>query len=151
MKYFISFCLIFVFVHVGAHEFSSSHVPDVSALYRIEEGLLPVLDTFISRREEYLRELEKVLQRTSALRKMSASEIGEYLANPLNQYFVVKRFVEDWGRLEDYVNSDSTSDDLISQVKKEQNQIPGKDELNKSLRDLEKSSGIDPEGYRVIL
>ena len=110
MKYFISFCLIFVFVHVGAHEFSSSHVPDVSALYRIEEGLLPVLDTFISRREEYLRELEKVLQRTSALRKMSASEIGEYLANPLNQYFVVKRFVEDWGRLEDYMNSDSTSD-----------------------------------------
>ena len=34
---------------------------------------------------------------------------------------------------------------------KEKNQIPSKDILNKSLRDLEKSKGIDPENYRVML
>ena len=41
--------------------------------------------------------------------------------------------------------------DLLSQIRKEENAFPGQAELNNALRDLEKSSGIDPEGYRVLL
>ncbi|XP_029201167.1 prolyl 4-hydroxylase subunit alpha-2-like [Acropora millepora] len=136
---------------VSALELSPSREWDASALKKLENRLLPVLDTFISEKEDYLKELEDVLRRTSALRKMSASEVGKYLGNPLNQYFVVKRFVEDWGRLEDYMKSDNSSQDLLTQIMKEKNQIPSKDILNKSLRDLEKSKGIDPENYRVML
>ena len=94
---------------VSALELSPSREWDASALKKLENRLLPVLDTFISEKEDYLKELEDVLRRTSALRKMSASEVGKYLGNPLNQYFVVKRFVEDWGRLEDYMKSDNSS------------------------------------------
>lgn len=94
---------------VSSLELNPSHDSDISALQKLEGRLLPVLDTFISEKEDHLKELEGVLRRTSALRKMSASEIGKYLGNPLNQYFVVKRFVEDWGRLEDYIKSDSSS------------------------------------------
>ncbi|XP_067027793.1 uncharacterized protein [Acropora muricata] len=136
---------------VSALELSPSRESDISALKKLEDRLLPVLDTFISEKEDHLKELEDVLRRTSALRKMSALEVGKYLGNPLNQYFVVKRFVEDWGRLEDYMKSDNSSQDLLTQIMKEKNQIPSKDILNKSLRDLEKSKGIDPENYRVML
>ena len=94
---------------VSALELSPSREWDASALKKLEDRLLPVLDTFISEKEDHLKELEDVLRRTSALRKMSASEVGKYLGNPLNQYFVVKRFVEDWGRLEDYMKSDNSS------------------------------------------
>jgi len=41
--------------------------------------------------------------------------------------------------------------DLLSQIRKEENVLPGQAELNNALWDLEKSSGIDPEGYRVFL
>ena len=41
--------------------------------------------------------------------------------------------------------------DLLSQVRKQENALPGQAELSNALRDLEKSSGIDPEGYRVLL
>lgn len=94
---------------VSTVELSPSREWDISALKKLEDRLLPVLDTFISEKEDHLKELEDVLRRTSALRKMSTSEVGKYLGNPLNQYFVVKRFVEDWGRLEDYMKSDNSS------------------------------------------
>lgn len=40
--------------------------------------------------------------------------------------------------------------DLLSEIRREENWIPGKAELEEALRDLEKSSGIDPEGYRFL-
>lgn len=41
--------------------------------------------------------------------------------------------------------------DLLSEIRKEGNALPGQTELNNALWDLEKSRAIDPEGYRVLL
>ena len=40
--------------------------------------------------------------------------------------------------------------DLLSEIRKEENALPGQTELNNALRDLEKSRGIDPAGYRAL-
>lgn len=88
----------------SAREFSPS------ALHKLEERLLPALNTFISEREEHLKHIKDALDRTSVLKTLFGDEIGEYLGNPLNQFHVVKRFVDDWGRLEEYLNSDGSID-----------------------------------------
>ena len=93
----------------SAREFSPT------ALYKLEEGLLPALNRFISQKEEHLKEIEEALSRTSVLKTLSGDEVGEYLGNPLNQFHVVKRFVDDWGRLEEYLNSDSSIDRKFQQ------------------------------------
>ncbi|KAL9950859.1 hypothetical protein ACROYT_G043428 [Oculina patagonica] len=41
--------------------------------------------------------------------------------------------------------------DLLFKIREEKNAIPEQAELNTALRDMEKSNGIDPEGYRVLL
>ena len=88
----------------SAREFS------LTALYKLEERLLPALNRFISQKQEHLKEIKGALNRTAVLKTLSGDEIGEYLGNPLNQFHVVKRFVDDWGRLEEYLNSDSSTD-----------------------------------------
>ena len=106
----IIFQLVIFLVHqVHAQEFSAAH-QDLIKLHKIEERLLPFLNTFISEREAHLKELEDVLSKTAAVRAMSGQDMGEYLGNPLNQFHVVKRFVDDWGRLADYLNSDTSTD-----------------------------------------
>lgn len=93
-----------LFMVASAREFSPT------ALYKLEERLLPALNRYISQKEEHLKEIEEALNRTSVLKTLSGDEVGEYLGNPLNQFHVVKRFVDDWGRLEEYLNSDSPTD-----------------------------------------
>lgn len=93
-----------LFMVASAREFSPT------ALYKLEERLLPALNRFISQKQEHLKEIEGALNRTAVLKTLSGDEIGEYLGNPLNQFHVVKRFVDDWGRLEEYLNSDSSTD-----------------------------------------
>ena len=100
-----------LFMVASGREFSPT------ALYKLEERLLPALNRFISQKEEHLKEIEEALNRTSVLKTLSGDEVGEYLGNPLNQFHVVKRFVDDWGRLEEYLNSDSSIDGKFLSVK----------------------------------
>lgn len=101
--------VIFSVHQARAQEFSATQ-QDVIELHKIEERLLPFLDAFISEREAHLKELEGVLSKTAASRATSGQDIGEYLGNPLNQFHIVKRFVDDWGKLADYLHSDTSTD-----------------------------------------
>ncbi|KAJ7378676.1 hypothetical protein OS493_021980 [Desmophyllum pertusum] len=125
---------------------------NVMALQSLEERLLPELEAFIVKKEDLLKELEKMINQTAASKELiRESSVEGYLGTPQNQYFLIKRFVDNWGTFEDLLNSDNSTNDLLTQIRNEQNAIPGQAELNKALRDLEKSSDIDPEGYRVLL
>ena len=101
--------VIFSLQQTRAREFSATN-EDVTALYKLEERLLPALDTFISEREDHLKEIEKALNRTAVLKMLSGDEIGEYLGSPLNQFHIVKRFVDDWRKYDKYLSSDSSTE-----------------------------------------
>ena len=110
MIHLVIFALMIFSVHqVRTQEFSPTQ-QDVIELHKIEQRLLPSLNAFISEREAHLKELEDVLGKTAALRATSGQDIGEYLGNPLNQFHIVKRFVDDWGKLADYLHSDTSTD-----------------------------------------
>ena len=110
MIHLVIFALMIFSVHqVRTQEFSVTQ-QDVIELHKIEQRLLPSLNAFISEREAHLKELEDVLVKTAALRATSGQDIGEYLGNPLNQFHIVKRFVDDWGKLADYLHSDTSTD-----------------------------------------
>ena len=107
--YISTLLLILSLQQTRARDFSAPN-KDVTALYKLEERLLPALNTFISERQDYLKEIEEALNRTAVLKTLSGDEIGEYLGNPLNQFHIVKRFVDDWGKYEEYLSSDSSID-----------------------------------------
>ena len=94
---------------VNGQEFGSKN-QDITSLYKLEERFLPALDAFIFNRESHLKELEDVVRKMSALRAVSGQDFGEYLGNPLNQFHVVKRFIDDWGNLDNYLKSDTSTD-----------------------------------------
>lgn len=111
MTHFLSFSLLLIIslCQVNGQEFGSKK-QDITSLYKLEERLLPALDAFIFNRESHLKELEDVVRKTSDLRAMSGEGFGEYLGNPLNQFHVVKGFIDDWGNLDDYLKSDTSAD-----------------------------------------
>ena len=83
---------------------------NVLALHELEELLLPKLDTFIANKENHLKELERMINQTAAVKEMQASDgVEGYLGSPLNQYFLIKRFIDDWGTLGDLLHSDSST------------------------------------------
>ena len=83
---------------------------NVIALHEVEEWLLPKLDTFIGNKENHLKELERMINQTAAVKTMQASDgVEGYLGSPLNQYFLIKRFIDDWGTLRDLLDSDSST------------------------------------------
>jgi len=114
MTHFISVSLLVISVllcqvHTQDIYFSATH-EEVTALYKTEERLFSALDAFISEKEEHLKELENVLSKMATSRALSGEDIGEFLGNPLNQFHVVKRFVDDWGKLGEYLFSDRSTD-----------------------------------------
>ncbi|PFX18090.1 uncharacterized protein LOC111340019 [Stylophora pistillata] len=135
-----------------AQEFQPSfEEKGVSELLRLEEKLLPELNAFIAKKEDYLKELDKIIHQTETLKKSSSASVQSYLGTPMNQYFLIKRFIDDWGTLNDYLHSDTSTHDLLSQIKQKEDAIPTKAKLNERLRDREDSHDVDPEGYRVSL
>ncbi|XP_020617688.1 uncharacterized protein LOC110055649 [Orbicella faveolata] len=152
MIYFISFSALVIFSlpQSRGQDFTLTR-ENVNALQKLEERLLPALDEFITNKEENLKELERMISQTETVKTLSSESIESYLGTPLNQYFTIKRFIDDWGTLTELMDSDSSNKNLLSQIRKEENVLPGQAELNNALWDLEKSSGIDPEGYRVFL
>ena len=80
-------------------------------LNNIEEQLLPSINMYINDKEKTLEELEYIFNQTSATADSQAKQTSEeYLANPLNQYLVIKRFSESWGKLSEFLYSDSSVD-----------------------------------------
>nr|XP_058943261.1 prolyl 4-hydroxylase subunit alpha-1-like [Pocillopora verrucosa] len=122
-----------------------------SELLRLEEKLLPELDAFVAKKEDYLKELHKIIHQMEILKKPSNKSVQSFLGTPLNQYFLIKRFIDNWGTLDDYLQSDTSTHDLLSQIKLKKDAIPAKAKLNERLRVLEDTHNIDPEGYRVSL
>lgn len=122
-----------------------------SELLRLEEKLLPELDAFVAKKEDYLKELDKIIHQTEILKKPSIKSVQSFLGTPLNQYFLIKRFIDNWGTLDDYLQSDISTHDFVSQIKLKKDAIPAKAKLNERLRVLEDTHNIDPEGYRVSL
>ena len=116
----VSLLIIFSLYQICTQDFGPIDADiDVTALYKLEERMLPALDAFISAREDHLKELEYTLSKSASSRVLSREDIGEYLGNPLNQFHVVKRFVDEWGQLDEYLNSDSSTDgkfDFVSQL-----------------------------------
>ena len=107
-----------VFLFLGSLSLlETAHAEDFStvqekvvALHRIEERLLPELDAFIVKKGGYLKELVMMINQTATLKEMTRESVQSHLGSPLNQYFLIKRFTDDWGTLEDYLNSDTSSD-----------------------------------------
>ena len=60
-----------------------------SELLRLEEKLLPELDAFVAKKEDYLKELDKIIHQTEILKKPSNKSVQSFLGTPLNQYFLL--------------------------------------------------------------
>lgn len=83
---------------------------NVMALQSLEERLLPELEAFIVKKEDLLKELEKMINQTAASKELTReSSVEGYLGTPQNQYFLIKRFVDNWGTFEDLLNSDNST------------------------------------------
>lgn len=111
MSHFIKFLLLMIFSLqqlVYAKEFTPVQ-ENVVALQTREGRLLPELETFIANKEDHLKELERMINQTATVKALASESVEGYLGNPLNQYSLIKRFIDDWGTLADLLNSDSST------------------------------------------
>lgn len=110
MIYFISFSALVIFSlpQSRGQDFTLTR-ENVNALQKLEERLLPALDEFITNKEENLKELERMISQTETVKTLSSESIESYLGTPLNQYFTIKRFIDDWGTLTELMDSDSSN------------------------------------------
>lgn len=107
--YFMSFSALMIFSlqQSRAQNFTLTR-ENVNALQQLEEQLLPALDEFITNKEEHLKELERMISQTETVKTLSSESVEGYLGSPLNQYFTIKRFIDDWGTLTELLDSDSS-------------------------------------------
>jgi len=70
---------------------------------------LPALDDFITNKEEHLKELRRLISQTETVKALSRENVEGCLGTPLNQYFTIKRFIEDWGTLTELLDSDNSN------------------------------------------
>lgn len=110
MNYFMSFSALVIFSlqRTCAQEFILTR-EKVNSLQNLEERLLPALDDFITNKEEHLKELRRMISQTETVKVLSRENVEGFLGTPLNQYFTIKRFVEDWGTLTELLDSDSSN------------------------------------------
>lgn len=109
MMYLMSFSALMIFSlqQSRAQDFTLTR-ENVNALQQLEEQLLPALDEFITNKEEHLKELERMISQTETVKTLSSESVEGYLGSPLNQYFTIKRFIDDWGTLTELLDSDSS-------------------------------------------
>lgn len=107
--YFMSFSALMIFSlqQSRAQNFTLTR-ENVNALQQLEEQLLPALDEFITNKEEHLKELERMISQTETVKTLSSESVEGYLGSPLNQYFTIKRFIDDWGTLTELLDSDTS-------------------------------------------
>lgn len=107
--YFMSFSALMIFSlqQSRAQNFTLTR-ENVNALQQLEEQLLPALDEFITNKEEHLKELERMISQTETVKTLSSESVEGYLGSPLNQYFTIKRFIDDWGTLTELLDSYSS-------------------------------------------
>lgn len=107
--YFMSFSALMIFSlqQSRAQNFTFTR-ENVNALQQLEEQLLPALDEFITNKEEHLKELERMISQTETVKTLSSESVEGYLGSPLNQYFTIKRFIDDWGTLTELLDSDTS-------------------------------------------
>ena len=108
--YFMSFSALVIFSlqQSSAQDFTLTR-ENVNALQKLEERLLLALDKFITNKEEHLKELERMISQTETVKTLCSESVEGYLGSPLNQYFTIKRFIDDWGTLTELLDSDSSS------------------------------------------
>lgn len=107
--YFMSFSALMIFsLHQSRAQNFTLTRENVNALQQLEEQLLPALDEFITNKEEHLKELERMISQTETVKTLSSESVEGYLGSPLNQYFTIKRFIDDWGTLTELLDSDSS-------------------------------------------
>lgn len=109
MMYLMSFSALMIFSlqQSRAQDFTLTR-ENVNALQQFEEQLLPALDEFITNKEEHLKELERMISQTETVKTLSSESVEGYLGSPLNQYFTIKRFIDDWGTLTELLDSDTS-------------------------------------------
>jgi len=107
---FIRFSALVIFSLQQSHaqDFTLTR-ENVNALQKLEERLLPALDELITNKEEHLKELERMTSQTETVKTLSSESVEGYLGTPLNQYFTIKRFIDDWGTLTELLDSDSSN------------------------------------------
>lgn len=107
--YFMSFSALMIFsLHQSRAQNFTLTRENVNALQQLEEQLLPALDEFITNKEEHLKELERMISQTETVKTLSSESVEGYLGSPLNQYFTIKRFIDDWGTLTELLDSDTS-------------------------------------------
>lgn len=107
--YFMSFSALMIFsLHQSRAQNFTLTRENVNALQQLEEQLLPALDEFITNKEEHLKELERMISQTETVKTLSSGSVEGYLGSPLNQYFTIKRFIDDWGTLTELLDSDTS-------------------------------------------
>ena len=109
MMYLMSFSALMIFSlqQSRAQDFTLTR-ENVNALQQFEEQLLPALDEFFTNKEEHLKELERMISQTETVKTLSSESVEGYLGSPLNQYFTIKRFIDDWGTLTELLDSDTS-------------------------------------------
>lgn len=109
MMYLMSFSALMIFsLHQSRAQNFTLTRENVNALQQLEEQLLPALDEFITNKEEHLKELERMISQTETVKTLSSESVEGYLGSPLNQYFTIKRFIDDWGTLTELLDSDTS-------------------------------------------
>ena len=110
MIYFTSFSALVIFSlqQSSAQDFTLTR-ENVNELQKLDERLLTALDEFITNKEEHLKELEKIISQMETVKTLSSDSVEGYLGTPLNQYFTIKRFIDDWGTLTELLDSDSSN------------------------------------------
>ena len=110
MIYFTSFSALVIFSlqQSRGQDFTLTR-ENVNELQKLEERLLPGREEFITNKEEHLKELEKIISQMETVKTLSSDSVEGYLGTPLNQYFTIKRFIDDWGTLTELLDSDSSN------------------------------------------
>jgi len=104
------FCLVwFIFKDVVASSDVFASSAGIKRLIDNENRLAEALDSTIKNEEKRIENLKRLRDEMSqSYKKLEENGIGDvdkYISNPLNAYFVIKRYATDWGQVKDAVNN----------------------------------------------
>ena len=104
---FVNTILFFVFCSVRSNGEMFTAIADMEYLVLTEKGLTSSLQRYLETEQRRLQALKSFLGRVQAsLKQVNKTGVGKFVGNPINSYLMLKRFSNDWNKMESLVTQD---------------------------------------------
>jgi prolyl 4-hydroxylase len=109
----LSFLLLFLSLNIAKCEFFTALIDLEHLIYR-ERELKTTLKNHIAMEEERLASLKKFSEKVEDIHsKFGEDDIEPFIGHPVNSYLIIKRFFNEWTKIEELIQKD-TSEGILT-------------------------------------